>query len=103
MRARYRPGAQNPRRRVRAMLTLWPDQSDGAEIPNDRLAALQERGDEPPTAYVPPIFSVDKFGLPAPGGEDRIGMEAVGKIPQRLTWRSNLADQLGDTGGLLGN
>ena len=79
------------------MQRRWPSQSDGAKIPHHRLTPLQEGSDDPPAGYVPPLFSIHILGLPAPSGQDRVGMEAIGEIPQRLTWRSNPAHQRSDT------
>lgn len=69
---------------------------DGAQIPHDGLAPLQVGCNESPPGYVPSFFSVDVLGLPAPGGEGHVRMEAIGEIAQRLTWRGNTPCQLGD-------
>lgn len=77
--------------------------SDCPNIPHDRLTARQKVCDDPPAGEVPPPLSGHMLGLPAPSGDDRVGMEAIGNIPQRLTWRCNPASERGDTGGLFDN
>lgn len=77
MGAGYEPGSQIPLRSHLSPLK-------GTEIPHERLTSLQKGCDDPPAGYVPPLFGVHMFGLSASSGEDRVGMEAIVEISQRL-------------------